>query len=307
MREEYDVSQMQRVRSKYHVIMAQRQSTTLQGPPAQMRSQLEAVAATDQVVGGRRSLCAALSWILGALAALCFFTGLWPLGIPFALGAVVAAIFWSNYRGADLDNKRLELAATLLTKLREDLPEKAAGSITIRHGDCFTFGALKDSAQAGMSSGARSESREDKWFAWKSRLSDGSACGLAITASGKRKSKSKRKYTKINERLRDKITLSLRLPAQRYPHLELLEQNLQRAALQTRAGLTISGVQTRGSQVRVIAQSGEYGRLLGRGGATPFGEENRTDAAKLLELLASVYGGLSHCGNDDAPKLQSKI
>jgi hypothetical protein len=136
---------------------------------------------------------------------------------------------------------------------------------------------------------------QDPWMRLSGRLQDGSAFRLSIEQCVKRKSKPKRKYTKITDRLQDEVTLMVRVPAEVYPHLARLQGVLHPERLAGHVGLHLEALQTEGETVRVKASTGTFTKQVLRYGSPETGQEHKIHSSKIVGLLAFVYAGLSHC------------
>jgi hypothetical protein len=289
--------------------MAQRQVTVLQEPPGVLVARLRAITTADDVTEARRRNFAWLSVLAWVLAVGIGFAGLGtesPLllivGALFLAGAIAVTIVWSSYRAADLDDARLSLATDLVSALATDFSNKSPVQLDLRHGDLFRFGtASNQRAEGSLLAGRvyRSE-HEDTWFSLRGRMQDRSGLRLAVTTTAKRKQKRKRKYTKVTDRMRDRVTLSLRLSAETYPHLDRLRSSIHPQRLSSRAGLQITDVQVRPPIVRVTAVTGLRGGQTNRYGRQETEAEQQITGAKLVALLALVYAGLTYCRAEPA-------
>ena len=142
---------------------------------------------------------------------------------------------------------------------------------------------------------------EDRWLSLEGRMQDGSVFKLAVTQTGKRKAKPKRKYTKIQDRVQEEISLVMRVSPEQYPHLERLQAALHPERLQTHALLALKGLAVEGPLLRLRAETGQRSRLTGRYGAQEAGQEQGMTAGKIISLLAFLFAGLSHCRADAPP------
>ncbi len=282
--------------------MATRQETVLRGTPPLLLAQLGLVSAQDRVVESRRRLTAWLGWLLLIAGFVILFSGS-PIGLVLLVAAIVVFIVWRGYRSADLDNDRLQLVQGLISIIQDDLSETTPAELTLRHGSCVQYGTASNQRTEGSWATGRVQlsEHEDTWLNFKARLRDKSSLQLTVTELDKRKAKPKRKYTKTMDRIREKIALTVRVPTDRYPHLERLQEALRTDQLQTHAGLTVTGIRTEPpSVVRLGAISGEFIRRTLRSGTSLVGQENQLTADKLASLMLLVYAGLSRCGADGA-------
>ena len=288
-----------------------RQITNFQGSADEILPQLQVTAARDAVGDEeRRKVGNKVGWLTGggcvSLIASFFFLGMFPpLGVLLIIACVVlfvfAAIFGKQKAGLDkldLDNDRLALAQELLRSLSADLETKRALALTLCHGAATEKGQKTEEHTEGswLTGKVTTSDFEDAWLRLGGRLADGSIFRLQVTQETKRKSKPKRKYTKISDRSREKIQLSLRVSQQRYPHLERLQSSLNPQLLANHVALQVCGFQSGGNVIRLAARTLPYSSVKGRYGTAQNGQETKLNTGKVLGLLAYLYGGLSNCG-----------
>jgi hypothetical protein len=290
---------------------AKRPENILQGTPEVVLASLRRAAAEDATREAETrkaerigcwlwsgcAVCGALVWI--------GFKAHWGFGllavIPALLFAIPAFLFGRKVQGLkdrDLDNARTEMAMQLIEALKPDISEKAPVELVLRHGDAIRWCEPQPGAPAG---GAKTY--EDNWFSLSSRMQDGSSMKLGVTLSVKRKSKSKRKYTKHADQMEESLNLALRLPPERYPRLEALQPALDANLLLQNTFLNVRRIGVEPPVVRVSAETSRFGRVTGRGGTvTETGQANRLNGEKLLGLLAWVYGAVGACQAESSPK-----
>lgn len=289
---------------------AARQVTTLQGTAPELIAQLSSLRSQDTTNDAARQRFGCLGGagiIIGIAGG--FFSLLMAAerGAVGLLGLVVAALLlaggiyctvrWNQLRTVDLDSPRLDLVQELLVALGQDLSDKKPLTLTLAHGDCFQFGRVTDQRSEGtwMTGKVDISAREDTWLELGGRLQDGSVFKLSVTESGKRKSKPKRKYTKIQDRIKEEVSVLLRVSPEVYPHLDKLQNTVHPDRLQGNTYLHLDRLQVEGGVVRLRAETGLYVRRILRSSRPETGQENRLTAAKLVSLLAFLYAGLSHC------------
>jgi hypothetical protein len=296
--------------------MATRQVTVLQDTMPNLLTRLQLVRGGDAVNDRQRTRS---GWLGGTLLTLGILGGFFslvllgtylPLGL-FALlvsgllliGGIVFLVQFNQLKAADLDNDRLALAQELLETLAPDLSPKRPLHLSLWHGDCFHWGTVTGKRTEGYWLTGRTTYSEhaDRWLSLSGRLQDGSVFKLSVTQSGKRKSKAKRKYTKMHERSEERVRLSLRVPPALYPHLDRLQGALLPDRLQGHAGLILRAFQVQGNVVRLTAESGLFVRQVLRYSRPEGGHEHRMTAGKLVSLLAFLYSGLSHCRPNASP------
>jgi len=293
----------------------QRQITTLTGPAAELLQTLAQVRGADAVADTERAQTSKRGGLLTGVGCVSIFGSFFLLGflLPvaltgFAVGIALLVGGFVHLRRAgklaelDLDNERLAVVSELLDLLRPDLSDKKPITLTLAHGPAATWAPATNVRTEGGWLGGKTHyaEHEDTWLRLGGRLQDGSLFRLSVTESLKRKSKPKRKYTKITDRSREKVALSLRVSPAFYPHLDRLQARLLPERLLAGAGLTASQCLVSGPTVRVQAVTGLNTRQVLRYSQPQTGQENRINSAKLIGLLAFVFAGLSHCRMDAA-------
>lgn len=290
--------------------MATRQVTTLQGTAPELIARLSSLRSQDTSNDAARTRFGCLG---GALIVIAVAAGFFSLVMAAEFGAVgllgllvaalllaggiVSTVKWNQLRAVDMDSPRLDLVQELLLTLAPDLSDKKPLTLTLAHGDCFQFGKVNEQRSEGtwMTGKVDIQSREDTWLDLGGRLQDGSVFKLSITEVGKRKSKPKRKYTKIQDRIHEQIALLIRVSPEIYPHLERLQNAVHPERLQGNTLLHLEGLQVEGNVIRIRAETGLYVRRVLRSSRPETGQENRVNAGKLVSLMAFLYAGLSHC------------
>lgn len=261
---------------------------------AAVLDQLNAVKAADDTVEKKRKQFGTIALITGiaGVPLLMFVT---PLGCLSFLVFIPCLVLYIKNVQRDLDDERLEMARDLLTSLRPDLSEKSPVEVVIRHGDMFRFGTTANQRSEGnwMSGRVNYSDHEDTWLSFRGRMADGSTLKLEVSTSAKRKSKPKRKYTKINDRMRDEVEVVLRVPEGQYPHLERLEGALRPDLLQQNGQMTASGLSLQPGLVRLSATPGMRTGFSGRGGRSENGP--KIQVRHMVSVLAFLYGGLGAC------------
>jgi hypothetical protein len=297
--------------------MATRQVTSLAGTPAQVAAQLRVVRAEDMAQDTERAITQRRAgWTFGggcagAIATFFLFALLGPFApvvLAGALGLLVVGIVnmvrASRMSEMDLDNERLAFANELIETLAPDFSDKKALALTLRHGDSVRFGIPAATRTEGgwLTGRVNFSEHEDTWFSLGGRLQDGSLFKLAVTQVVKRKSKPKRKYTKVTDRCRDEVTLVMRVPQAAYPHLDRLQASLQPQRLAQHAGMALTVLQAQGASIRAKAVTTGYcTKQVLRYSRPESGVEHRMSAQKVIGLLAFLYSGLSHCRREPPP------
>ena len=115
---------------------------------------------------------------------------------------------------------------------------------------------------------------------------------MTITQNVRRKEKAKRKYTRINERVSEEVTLTLKVAPEYYRNCASLETALRPGEWQ---GLRITRVLAREGLVRVSCETAEALRRTDRTGTHHSQWDSLADGDTALRLFLYVYGQLENC------------
>jgi hypothetical protein len=290
--------------------MAERNITHLQGTAPDVLSMLDVAIASDQQgdrvrnrwgTAGCSTGCVGVLGIgfsvmmLGEIGRTGF--GIMAVGAVLVVFAIYAGVQHSKLEAKDLDNDRLALARELVQRLSPDLSDKKPVELTLRHGDSFQWGALPHPPPI---KGTPDPGREDTWLELKGRLTDGSIFQLTVTENVKRKTKAKRKYTKIKDRSTCDLSLVLRVPEGLYPSVEQLE-SLSGTPLAKQPGLRLAGIRVENSVIRARFETAPMVRATGRAGAVSVtNERHKLDVDKLIAIFALLYAGLSNAQSKES-------
>lgn len=226
--------------------------------------------------------------ILFFLATSVPFIGL-PLGILCLGMAIYATVQYYKFKNEDMENRRLELPLRFLEILGRDIPHKRKCRLNVNFDGYEKHGQLLN--QSGNMFTCRLKEYEDHWFSAKGSLCDNTLFRVNILQSVKRKEKSKRKYTKVNERITEKIKLTLRVSPEAYPEWAKLDQLLQQGGVpETEIAYAVSN-----GTVRIVAVRQPAKRCSNRSGQQTQDEHNLTSGDTLLQLFMYVYAQLQHC------------
>ncbi|MCA9654632.1 MAG: hypothetical protein H6712_10060 [Myxococcales bacterium] len=157
------------------------------GPPAQVKARYATLHASDKTAELVRKVTLYLAIALGVVS----FVGLvgesmWVFGIALAAVVVVVAVRMS-FASADIEDRKLEMARTLVETFEPELRPGRPIEVEIDFRGYWRY-------QPGQA-----------WLSLKMTLANGVVAQVSALDRCKRKSKAKRKYTKI----KDKITSSL--------------------------------------------------------------------------------------------------
>lgn len=214
------------------------------------------------------------------------------LTIPTAIACLVMTIIYNTRKGGwekqDIENRRLALIDRLFTVLGEDIPRKAKCAVEAYFDHYRTHGTLVDQQKGGLFNPITTMKFVDHWFTARGQLYDGNRFKISITQIIHRKEKRKRKYTKVNERISEEVTLLLKLDPAAYPHAASIVVPSPGVV----EGVQITRVQAQGNLLRVTARTPEVHRLTGRGGSTSVQGDGLAHGDLLLWLLSFAYAQL---------------
>ncbi len=229
--------------------------------------------------------------VAGILAAANLASGLLWL-IPAALLAVAIFFFvkMSQASDFDLDDRKLETVVKLLRMLNADTPQESEVTVDIDFRSYKKGGEkLKDEKPAPWQ---QQLAYEHSWLGLRGVLMDGNRYDLRVTDLAAVKKKTKRKYTKVKERIRSRLDIALRLksadPAQVAAHLEQSARP---------ASLVLRSARHRGRRLTCSLMTPEYTWFKGRGDAVrdavrETGPEHRVSGDHILKALLWIYDGV---------------
>ena len=137
--------------------------------------------------------------------------------------------------------------------------------------------------------GLKTAKHAHEWLRVAGALVDGTRYQLAVVDSVARKEKSKRKYTKVKERIRSQILLQLRL---RPRHGDAQPVAAALKALAPPRPLSLAGVDAKGQVLQARLASAICTRTKGRYRPTVRGESNLVTGDMLLQTLIWAYDGI---------------
>jgi hypothetical protein len=200
--------------------------------------------------------------------------GLVPL-VPAIALFVVRAIISSG----DIEDRKLDAVAGVLAHLASELkpgrPVRARADFACPE---------QDKARLTDHRGAASV-YEHAWLSLEMTLEDGSLVSVEGTTISKQKKKSKRKYTKIKDRLEERLTIRIAPPRAK------ASRGMPRPARPDLVdlGLTLLRAETGPRGARFDFKTRSAQRVFGRGGWTGAGLENLLDGHKITAAVISSY------------------
>lgn len=242
-------------------------------------------------------------WIMGAVAAflLMIFAGAQVTAVMVmsiiilvtcAVMAIITGIMWSGLKKQDIEDRRLQLPLKFLGVIGRDIEKITPVTLNVDFQGYKVHGKLLEENKGGMLNPISTFKYADSWFSTRGKLADGNRFNVSIKQNVKRKEKRKRKYTKINERIDEDITLVLRISATRYPNWQQLNQYLSPGV---HDGLQITRLHVAEGGLRLVCTTPETVNMQGRGGSNTTMGNNLADGDTLLRLFLYVYNQLEKC------------
>ncbi|MBI3928264.1 MAG: hypothetical protein HY319_22155 [Armatimonadetes bacterium] len=224
--------------------------------------------------------------VAGVGAVVGLMTETLPVAGAMALVTLIALGFYAYSSGHDLDNSRLAVPRDFIEVLQADVPPKGKLRLKLDFRDYRTNQFLQ-SKDGGMFSSVRSFAYSMPWLHASGPLADSSRFNIRVLRLIKRREKSKRKYTKVKEKMVDVMVLSIQVDPARYPDLSTLASHLRQPPL----GLRVLQVRTDNNRVTARLTTPVNTRVQARYGATGTLEDLVT-GHHLLAGLVWVYQGL---------------
>ncbi len=244
-----------------------------------------------------------LIWIIGAVVGLLLLmflnsqgTVFVALGIiillPCAVMSIITGIKWSGLKKQDIEDRRIQLPLKFLGVLGRDIEINTPVTLNVDFQGYKVHGKLLEENKGGMLNPISTFKYADSWFGARGKLADGNRFNVSIKQNIKRKEKRKRKYTKVNERIDEDITLVLRISATRYPNWQQLNQLLSPGM---HDNLQITRLHVAEDGIRLVCTTPETVNMRGRGGSNTTMGNNLADGDTLLRLFLYVYNQLEKC------------
>jgi len=216
------------------------------------------------------------------------------------LSLVVGIIFSSQsskWGKQNIEDRRLDLVTQLFSVLGRDIPRRAKCAVNVSFDDYRTHGTQVSLDKSGFLGNLKRYKYDDTWFTARGLLYDNNRFKITITQTVHRKEKSKRKYTKVNERIQEEVTLLLKVSPESYPHIEKLAPALQSTQFD---GLQITRMLAQGDLLRITCATPPAVRVVGRYGTNTDGWDNLATGDTVLKLFLAVYGKLQECRAEQA-------
>ena len=207
------------------------------------------------------------------------------------LAVVPVIVFIVRETGHDVDDRKLSAATELVRTLRADVPAAQNIQLEIDFREYTKSGTkVTDPAQPKVK-GVTIEKYQQKWLEVRTTLADGTQIDATITDRISRKSKPKRKYTKVKETFVSDVALALRLD-KRYGEGEAIAERMIRGPELDNCEERARTGKGRNLYVAVRTPSGV--RVNSRRSPTQFHSVERLGSGRtVLALLSWVYDGIA--------------
>jgi hypothetical protein len=266
----------------------------------------------DDLIEAQARLCGKKATRWGIGLGVCFVLGiislvlsLLPLfGVVFVVGiaCLICMIYWivqsSRWSAQDMEDRRLALALKFFEVLGRDVPKKAKCAVDINFDGYLQHGQLLEQQGGGWLNPITVKKFADTWFTARGRLSDGNQFRVSIEQVVRRKEKRKRKYTKVNERIVEEVTLALKISPESYPNWQQLAQTLTTGGVD--GSLNVTRVQALDGIARIVGEMPMMVSNKGRYGTQTSGENHLATGDTLLRLFLYVYDKLQRCQAEQA-------
>lgn len=262
---------------------------TLSGTVRELLARFEQMAVQDRRAERLKKLCvvATVAGVLCGIGALVLSDSAGEVALPLGLGAVAAFVgglvgyfYFSRF---DLPNRRVATALRFLRVIAADTPASETLSVEVDFRD-YTVAPKTGAADAGGKS-----SYSLTWLVVTGALADGNRYRVAATEDVARKTKRKRKYTKVRDRIRASVEVQVRLKPTMYGAAAPIVETLR--GLPPPAGLRAAEVIARDRVVRATLECAPALQLTGRGG-TQTTQGTLLDGHTLLRAILWVYDGI---------------
>ncbi len=214
------------------------------GSPEEIESQCEALDALDKQTEARKTAMVVAA-VLGGIVGFGGVIGdLWALAIPAFVVSAAALVYYASINNNDIEDRKLLSAREILETLKPELKNGRPAQLDIDF-------RLYDNARTN-----------GVWMTLATTLEDGTGLKLDISTHFKRKTRRKRNYTKIKDKLHERLVLTFIPPKGRRFGPEASE----RIAPTKIAGLTLRAVKVRPKVSSFSFASPTMVRVRGRGG-----------------------------------------
>ncbi len=241
------------------------------GTPEEVELQCDALAQLDKKTESQKKMLG-----LGAVGALLviiggFFTESLVLGGIGAAGIVFIGIMFSVVRNDDIEDRKLELARWIVDTLRPELKANRPLQLDLDF------------------RGYDNRRTDGTWLTLAMTLEDSVGLRFSVSTHFKRKTRSKRKYTKIKDKLHERVSLTFVAPKGKSfdPSVQERFQSFPVPKLQLRS------VKVTPKAATVVYATQAMQRVRGRNGWSNAGLHSLVEGSMSLAAIIASYRALS--------------
>ncbi|MCA9719553.1 MAG: hypothetical protein H6713_26750 [Myxococcales bacterium] len=241
---------------------------SISAPLQEVLARCEQIHSDDKQAERRKKIVLVVG-ITGAIVL--FFITMFAFESPFVfmgvffLGFIGVMLLYQRVGAADIEDRKLEVVDSVLRALGPELRSNRPVKVDV------DFSAYTHS------------DGNHEWLKLELGLQDGTAVRVQGVTSFKRKTRAKRKYTKIKDKLIDRLIVTLSPPKGR-----AFDPQAKLRANQRVGGLRVRRWSVKPRAARVEFETGRMMRVRGRGGWTGVGLEGQLDGqSTLLGIMAS--------------------
>lgn len=245
-------------------------SVTYSGSAQEVESQCEALAKLDKKTEGQNKILgiAAVASLLVIIGA--FFVESTVVGVIGAVGLVFSGIFLAVIRNDDIEDRKLELARWLVGTLKSELKANRPLQLDLDF------------------RGYDNRRTDGTWLTLAMTLEDGVGLRLSVSTHFKRKTRSKRKYTKIKDKIHERVSLTFVAPKGKAFNPSVKDQFRSRAVPQ----LQLRSVKINPKAATVVYTTQQMQRVRGRHGWSNHGLTNLVDGSTSVAAIIASYRAL---------------
>lgn len=242
--------------------------------------ELDALHAADKAAEQLKSKLKPWLWVTGIATGLGFiFVFPFVMGIPFAI--LLYKYFQAEKR--DVEDRRLNVARHLLRTLETEVNPGA--------------NVVLEMDFRGYDKGSKTTANtfRQQWMRLAVVLKNGAALQITAITHCKRKSKRKRKYTKLKDKLREELTLDIQ-PAKGAPFQASQTQRVAKVLAQPvpMTKLRRCRLRPRAAQITFLTEVAVHTQPAGRVGVPFSNRQAFLDAEKVLTLTTMGYRAAAH-------------
>ncbi len=249
-------------------------AVTYSGSPEEIESSCAALDAADDQTEGRKTAMVAVAALGGVVGFGGVMLDAWGVAVSALIVVVAALLYYGWINDDDIEDRKLRTARELLRTLRPELKPGRPAQLGI------DFRLYDNSKTDGV------------WMTLATTLDDDTGLKLDISTHYKRKTRPKRKYTKIKDKLHERITLTFTPPKGRRFNPEP-SQPIAPARIST---LTLRTAKVSPRATVLTYASPQMLRVRGRGGWSNHGLMHLIDERDAVSAIIASYRALAESG-----------